>query len=106
MAEPLFLYRSQAETILALLPGAEAADEPFGEARGSLGAVVVQLDGSIRNLTDPIRLLLNAPEAAALERALQRSVPSALQPKEPWLTILARLAVLRGATPERDWHPR
>lgn len=82
-----------------LLQGSAVAGEP-------LSSVQAKLDAGIRNLTDPVRLLLDAGEAAALERALKQALPPQQQGREPWARILGRVSALRGALPDRRWQLR
>ena len=99
MAEPLFLYRTQAQTILDLIAKA-------GDSGSDVDAVQAQLLAGVGNLTDPVRLLLEDWEAAGLERVLRQTLPPEQQLKDPWTTILTRVALLRGAIPARHWRSR
>lgn len=99
MAEPLFLYRTQAETILEFLRSTVTASP-------ALGLVQTKLQTGIANLANPVRLFLNTQEAAALEAALHQVLIPTQQDQEPWATILRRVAVLRGELPQRHWRSR
>ncbi len=99
MAEPIFLYRNQAETIVARLHEMTASGE-------TLRTVQDMLVAGVANLSNPVRLILDPPQAAALEMALQKCLSAEDQALEPWRTILLRLAILRGQLPARHWRSR